>query len=358
MSTYGLQSYLETSRQVAERSGDSSTGTLLRMLAAKCAYGLSANEYGLYRLYERPWSRLKMFMTKKQTTALFSRVNPDDQCPAVQDKFEFHRRCTGAGLPVPVLRAVLSHDRQAAVGDIPRLASFRDALESLVYSAGTQWILKPRRDALGTGVRFVELRACGPVDFLGQPIDIQQFDVDLQVDMQRDDYLVQHFVRPHPCVAGWASGKALGTLRIVTFVRGADVDLLYALARIPCGRNVHDNFSGGSSGNLVACISAESGRLQLAFGRRDNRFSRLLEAFEFNPDTGRPIAGEVVPDWDEVRATVRRAALEFRSLPLLGWDIALSTDGIVIIEANSNPDIIGAQVSSGLGARELLHALI
>lgn len=133
--------------------------------------------------------------------------------------------------------------------------------------------------------------------------------------------------------------------------------LLYVLVLIPCGDCVPDNFTSGGSGNLIAGVDVDTGRLGPAFGRLDMRFSRLLEMFDCNPDNGRPIRGQTVPDWGGIRDALRRASITFRALPLLDWDVALSTDGVVIIEANSNSEIIGAQVSTGFGARELLSPL-
>lgn len=361
MSTYGLQSYLETARQIAQRNASAWPLVLVRMLRAKAAHGLSANEYGLYGLHHRPWSQLADYMTKKQTTALFDRVNTPSARADAEDKLRFHRRCLTLALPVPTLHAVLRSDKQPtdeSTTDVPVLAGFADVMQRFAAEADMRLILKPRSDSLGTGVRFVQLRYGQPFDIRNQAIDTYVFERDLQADMQRDDYLVQSFVRPHPALASWGSGKALGTLRIVTLVQAGEVHLLYALMRIPAGNNVHDNFTGGSSGNLIASVDVNSGILQSAFGRRDERFSRLLESFEHNPDTGKRIAGEAVPDWPLIARTVQRAALSFAEMPLLGWDIALSADGIVIIEANSNPDIIGAQVTSGCGARALLRPLL
>lgn len=330
---------------------------LARILLTKGLYGLSAAEYGLYSLHHRPFRKLADYRTKKQTTALFARVNPEQERPRVEDKLVFHRLCLAAALPVPTLHAVLSSRKLPALNDYPVLERFEDVLEIFRGRDDVRLILKPQRDALGTGVRFVNLRDGTPFDIQGEPIDVQSFSAGLALDMQRDDYLVQTFVRPHPDMAALGSGKALGTFRIVTYLDAGQVQMLYALTRIPTGNNVHDNFSGGNTGNLIASLDPQTGRIGPAFGRRNKAFPRLIESFDSNPDTGHPIAGQQVPRWDEIRALVRKAVETFRELPFLGWDFALSTEGVIIIEANSNPDIIGAQVSSGSGARELLKPL-
>lgn len=354
---YGLASYLDTAAQIAARSRGNRARELLRMLAAKARFGLSASEYGQYGLHEQPFSRLGDYQTKKQTTALFERVNPLVERPQVEDKLRFHRLCLEAGLPVPQLHAVLSRRGTQGINDFPVHRGFPEIVERFREHAEVRLILKPQNDALGTGVRFVCVRHGEVFDIEDRPLALESFCAALDRDMERDDYLVQEFVRPHPAMAALGSGKALGTLRILAQLRDEQVTLLYALSRIPCGNNPHDNFSGGRTGNLIAAVDTETGRLHVAYGRRDPRYDRLMERFERNPDTGRPIAGEVVPQWSVIRDVVERAARTFPALPVLGWDIALSDVGVVVIEANSNPDIIGAQVSTGAGARQLMRSL-
>jgi hypothetical protein len=173
------------------------------------------------------------------------------------------------------------------------LASYVDAAGQIAARARTNQPL--------TLLRMLAAKAA--YDIAGQPVDLADFTARLYADMQRDDYLVQEFVRPHPQMARLGSGKALGTLRILSWLQGGKVQILYALSRIPCGNNPHDNFSGGSTGNLIANVDTVTGRLGAAYGRRDVSYPRLLERFA------------------------------------------------------SNPDIIGVQVSSGCGARQVLRPL-
>jgi len=356
-SPYGLAGYWHAAGQIASRHRLDRRWTVLRMLAARAAYGLSSVEYAQCELWAKPFLQLGNYRTKKQTTALFDRINPKSERAAVEDKLKFHRICLAAGLPVPALHAVLSRRGTTAVADFP-LARDVDSVLALFGDRGDhRLIFKPQNDALGTGVRFVQLRSGLLFDIAGEPIDRREFEHRLYSDLGRDDYLVQEFVQPGTAVAALGSGKALGTFRIVTYLNRGAVMSLYALSRIPCGNNPHDNFAGGSTGNLIARVDCASGILGPAYGRRDPRYSRLLERFDSNPDTGRPIAGVRIPDWLQLRAAAEQAALCFSGLPVLGWDMALSEQGPVIIEANSNPDIIGSQVASGVGARQLLRPL-
>lgn len=355
----GLANYVATASEIAGAHPVGVVPVLVRMLTAKALYGLSANEYAMFGLHRQPLRSLRHYRTKKQTTAMLARINQTAQSVQVDDKLAFWMTCQRSGLPQPALLAVLRMGSEPLPGlTVPVLPDFAALLSHFAGQPERRLIIKPRSDALGTGVRYTALSRDGPVDIDGKPIDAASFGAALAADMRRDDYLVQSFVEPHPAVARLGSGKALGTVRAVTYLADHGAQLLYTLLRIPSAGNVHDNFSGGASGNLIAHVDTRTGRVGPGFGRRRHSDMRQLQAFDRNPETGEAISGSTLPMWNELCDLALRAARLFPVLPLLGWDFALSRDGVIVIEANANPDIIGAQVTSGQGAAELLRAAL
>jgi len=355
---YGPASYLRTSAELARRKHAGQPATLLRLLAAKAVAGVSAFEYGIYDLHAHSIAEIRQYMRKVDSTALFELVNPPQLRGEVDDKLVFSRRCARHGLPTPEVLAVVS-DGRPADGDEPVLRSFDDLCAMFAGVPRIDLILKPRRDSLGTGVRYVSLRAGSAFDIDGRPLDVGSFVHRLRLDMQRDSYLVQRFLRSQPAVASLGSGIALGSLRVLAMLEpDAPPRILYAVLRIPAAGNVHDNFNAGASGNLIAAVDTASGRLGPARGRRLDTPSSLLATYPVNPDTGARIEGFVLPDWPDVVAVVARAAPAFASLPCLGWDVAMTTEGVQLLEANSNPDLFGGQACLGMGARRWLAPLI
>lgn len=357
MSLHGFRSYLTVSAAIARSEGKARSLVLTRILTAKAVSGLSAFEYGLYGLQNKSIREIRAYRTKKQTSALFDCVNPLPSRSTVDDKLLFHDRCLQTSLPTPNILAVISSRRKP--GDDGRVVrEFSHLLAMLKGQNRIDLILKPRTDSLGTGVRFVSFRQGRIYDLEGKEIDAAAFTAELSEDMRRDEYLVQPFVRPHPEIARLGAGRALGTLRILTFNDAGSTSVLYALMRIPASGNVHDNFSSGANGNLIAAIDSATGRLSAAWGRRSDESSRLLGCYPRNPDTGAQIEGSLIPMWDQVTRILPIAAQEFQELPCIGWDFAVSEDGVRIIEANANPDIIGAQVCCGVGANVLLAPIV
>jgi hypothetical protein len=54
--------------------------------------------------------------------------------------------------------------------------------------------------------------------------------------------------------------------------------------------------------------------------------------------TGAAVAGRVVPLWPAIDALARAAHRVFADRLLVGWDIALTPEGPVLLEGNSYPD--------------------
>ena len=70
-----------------------------------------------------------------------------------------------------------------------------------------------------------------------------------------------------------------------------------------------------------------------------------------HPMTGVPFRGEVIPQWEEVRAFCRSAAQTLPCLRVVGWDVAILPGGkLELIEGNHNPgmNIVQAPAKHGV----------
>ena len=68
-----------------------------------------------------------------------------------------------------------------------------------------------------------------------------------------------------------------------------------------------------------------------------------------HPDTDAQITGAVLPIWQEALDLALNAQSLLKQVPLIGWDIAISNNGPLIIEANETPDLALMQYASGRG---------
>jgi hypothetical protein len=67
-------------------------------------------------------------------------------------------------------------------------------------------------------------------------------------------------------------------------------------------------------------------------------FSRH-ERHDRHPDTGTPVTGNRVADWDEIRAGVIGIATKSPFLPYMGWDVVAPDGGYLVIEGHKQSNV-------------------
>ena len=144
--------------------------------------------------------------------------------------------------------------------------------------------------------------------------------------------LVQPRMVNHPELAPISNG-ALSTVRVLTCLdeRGKP-EAISAMLRMAIGENrVVDN---AHKGGIAAAIDLETGILAEAsdFGAAANWLVR-------HPTSGATIAGMQLPYWDRLRPFVEHAHSTVPDRMLIGWDVAITPDGLVLIEANGSPGL-------------------
>jgi Sugar-transfer associated ATP-grasp len=253
-------------------------------------------------------------------------LNPPEHVPVCEDKRRFADFCERAGLPSPRLLAVLERgeDPAATVLDWSRVLAAEGARRDIV--------VKPADGHRGVGVRVLGRSRGALADHRGRPLD----PVGLARRLAADPwpaYVVEERVRPHPAMRELTGHDYLNTLRIVTLAEeGAPARIVGRLWRIGTGNEPVDSFRSGSTRNLCAEVG-EDGRVGVPLALAPSGFG--LEPVPVHPATGKVVQGWRVPDWDLARDTALRAAEALRELPSVGWDVAVTDRGPMVIEGNA-----------------------
>ena len=129
------------------------------------------------------------------------------------------------------------------------------------------------------------------------------------------------------------SPGTLSTVRVITVrAPGRDPEHVGSFLRMATKDGPVDNFH---QGGLAAPVDAETGRLGSAV-RMDLRLA--AQDYDRHPATGDAIAGARVPQWEEVLALSLEAHRTLTDVSVVGWDAAVTTDGVALVEANTAPD--------------------
>jgi Sugar-transfer associated ATP-grasp len=260
------------------------------------------------------------------------RLSPEPLTPVIDDKALFYTVCGLAGLPVAPVHAFVYRDYPGWTSDgwTPRSrAEWAPALERVLPE---EVIAKPVDGDVGVGIRAFR-RERG--DFwegkrlVGTSADLYDTLFD---NGAFAGFVLQLRVRNHPTIAAISGASTLQGARIITLVdRGRDVSVLAATHRIALVDGVVDNVHAG--GSAPTTVDIETGRLGKLMVPRPDGFGQ--ELLERHPHTGQQCEGVVLPYWADALELVRRAALAFAMVRTLGWDIALTPDGPLVMEANA-----------------------
>ena len=115
--------------------------------------------------------------------------------------------------------------------------------------------------------------------------------------------------------------------------------ILTAALRCGVGDSVVDNFSAGGVGYPV---NIEHGLIETFGIQVDN----MLDPIYIHPGTDVVMVGQRIPYWKEIRDMVCEAAQVLPQLRYVGWDVAVTLQGPLLIEGNPTP---GFGLLEGIG---------
>lgn len=158
---------------------------------------------------------------------------------------------------------------------------------------------------------------------------------DLVAQWRRRDCIIQPSLDNHPSLAPLSDGS-LVVFRMVTGIgRDGRVTVIDALAQFPCG--------GQSACFIFAAVGPDG----------DVRSPRLRgsQPVMHHPDTGRLLTGALVPFWRDALDLAVRAhggVPEFSRFVFLGWDVAITGEGPLLIETNAGWGGVNHQLGDGV----------
>lgn len=269
---------------------------------------------------------------KDKLMALQDRLNPRELLCLTEDKAIFSPLCSGLGVPVPALFAVVGRDGGWASPGAP-LAGQAECERYLADDAPSDFVVKPAAGVYGEGVSALRRVDGGFVDHAGRARTAAELCDRLFKDPQYDRFVVQERLTNHSDIERLTGCAYLQTVRVVTLVdRQGEVRFLNHWWKLIGGDSPSDNYCYGRSGNFVANISFETGALGPAM--RPSPDGVGSQAVDVHPRTGAALVGYRLPEWDALLRLARRCALLFQPLRTVGWDIGITPRGPVVVEGN------------------------
>ncbi len=248
------------------------------------------------------------------------RFNPRRLYPLVDDKLKTKQLALKAGIAVPDLYGVI--ETQHDIRRLPEMVKKR-----------LEFVLKPAHGSAGDGIVVISGRSSGRYRTIsGDLLDEEFLEHHLSNAISgqfslggiQDAVIVEAMVHFSPHFAR-VSYQGVPDIRLIVF-RGFPVMAMVRLpTRLSHGKaNLHQ-------GAVGAGIDIATG---VTLGGVMNG-----EIVEMHPDTGEPIAGLPIPDWDTMLDIAARC-YELTGMGYIGVDIVLDRDlGPLVLELNARPGL-------------------
>jgi hypothetical protein len=313
---------------IRQRTGKGLLRQVVEQLYLALIYSVFPSWYYVFELYDEDKRKkasqyLHRFELKGGLYTTLKTIPPGTQLSPLTDKVAFAARCRTHRLPaVPV---ILAGERKAVTfcsGSALRLPKI-------------DLFVKPNHGKGGYGAERWEWQPSGSYKNTdGKRLTEAELIHHFQRLPFAEGYLVQPCVVNHPLLANLSNG-ALATVRVLTCRNEhGEFEATNAVFRMAQGQNaVVDNFHAGG---LAAKVNLWSGELGYA---TDLGLRAITGWCATHPATGAPIVGRILPFWTETLALVCRAHKAFADRVIIGWDVALLTDGPWLIEGNGAPDL-------------------
>lgn len=241
----------------------------------------------------------------------------------LNDKLLFADCCRLAGVPTPPV--LLASARGEVVAGGPRASLDRDLCA------------KPRKGRGARGIAvFSRVAPERYRDDAGETCDLDALLERLRESGRSAPLIVQPRLDNHPEIADLAS-RSLLTFRLLTCLDPAGRPVVtHGVLRILS--RLEPDWPGDDE--YGAPIDLATGTLGVL---RSDRLLRSATHWSSHPILGVPIEGRRLSVWPELQALALQAHAAFAHRTLVGWDLAATPDGPVVLEGNNSLDVMFPQ---------------
>ena len=293
-----IQKVFLASKEVSEKTGRNIVCVISDLIYSKIRYKCDIYDYTVGKFHRLSPNERKTYLTYGRRAPLYGRFNDRKAIPFVNDKALFHQTYHEVARRAWIC---CSPENKEDVADFIRRLG--------------RVFAKPHIGKQGIGITILQA---------------SEVDDTLLDKLCRNHYLLEAVVEKDERMS--FGGRSVNTLRVYTVIdKQGRIDVIKALLRVGVGDAVVDNFH---QGGVVYPVDLSTGIVEGKGALADFEPVILI-----HPGTDLTVVGFHIPRWEEVLATVRKAASITPELRYVGWDVAIAKNGIEIIEGNDMADM-------------------
>ena len=290
-----------------------------RLCYAYVRYGWNLDEYFMFRFSRLSHKGRQEFVSETQREYLCKTVNPQ----------AMHRIFTNKG---ETYRHFLKYYQRDACA-VEDWGRDEDSFAKFVEKHD-KYLIKPLNGAMGSGVRLIQ----------GKSMEEMK---QLLESKYPSGFLAEELIQQNGKMAV-LHPSSVNTIRIATFRIGDEVQIIQPFVRMGRGEDIVDN---AAQGGIFATIDIETGIITETSDELGNKYV-------VHPETGVPIVGYAIPEWEEALALAKELSGVMPECRFVGWDLAYTDGGWVVVEGNSKAQFICFQIATQRGYRKKLEEIL
>ncbi len=178
--------------------------------------------------------------------------------------------------------------------------------------------------------------------------DHEEMNIELFKEKLDGEFILQERIIQHQEMNNIYS-EAVNTLRVITFMTKTGPIVFDSFLRIGVDGNDKDNLS---QGGVLVLIDEKNGKLM---GNGLIRDDFRIKEIDVHPDSGTVFNNYKLPYLLESINIALKAHNSFSNIHSIGWDIAITENGPIILEGNDNWSILSPQSHSKDGLKKKFY---
>ena len=253
-------------------------------------------EYYTYGFAYIGWDKRNTFMNMNEHLAMTRKLNDREYFIIFDDKCRFYRQ----------FQAFLKRD----------YVDLHDPFDAFATFCGKHSVFFVKQPVSygGLGVKKIKLESGEDLKALYESLKEDRF------------YLAEEVISQDERMA-YLNPSSVNTVRIVTIVKESG-EVVYALLRVGSGKNSVDSVS---CGGMYTLLSVEGEAIYPYFCDKDVAY------YSRHPVNGHDLLHFTVPYYKEAVELCKEAARAVPHMRYIGWDIAITKNGPVLVEGNNLP---------------------
>lgn len=291
------------------------------MIYSKNTYGITYAEYFMFKFADKSHQERNSYISGKGRHAYLKYLNQNDFYHRFTDKYETY----------------LLYQKYFK-RDLIYLNSKDDFYKFEEFCIKHKVIVKkPVNSSLGKGIELLNTKG----------VDLNMLFNDLLE--QHGEFILEEKIKQSKIMSS-LHPESVNTIRVIPFMK-KDGSIIIHHPFLKIGQN--DSFvDNGGAGGILASIDANTG-VVISDGIDEH-----MNVYKKHPNTKVKIKGFQIPDWDDVKKLAAKLLKENPSARYVGWDLAHTAKGWIVVEGNGKTMFVGQQMPMGKGIKKELEELI